>query len=142
MSQPLQRLVAVMCYLGALRVPLVAFVLPGWALTIPSGLIVAGAAWAYGRKRSPFLLHHGREGFRWAIQANLLLAALSLLSMGLHYGWQHWDIALLGSLWQLGATLFRWAGLLVSIMTLLVMLKAARGQTGDAFTFHRTGPDA
>lgn len=138
MSWPLQRLVAVLCYLGALRVPLVAFLLPGWALTVPSGLVVSGVAWAYGHKRSPFLRHHGREGFRWAIHANLLLAALSLIAMALHYGWQHWEIAILGSLWQLSATLFRWAGLLVSIITLFVMYKAARGQTSDALTFDPT----
>jgi chromate transport protein ChrA len=132
MARPVARAVAVLCYLGAIRVPVVALVVPEWALTIPSGLLVAGLAWAYGAKRSPFLLHHAREGLKWSVQANLLLAAISLLSMGLHALWSQTGGAVIHSLWHLAADLFWWAGILVSILTLFVMYKAAQGETGDA----------
>jgi hypothetical protein len=123
-----------LCYLGALRVPLVALLLPEWAFTVPSGLLIAGTAWAYGRKRSPFLLHHGREGTKWALQANLLLAAMALLAKGLYYAWFYSGLTAANALWHFSATLFRWSGVLVSILTLFVMAKAARGQTADALS--------
>lgn len=132
-----ERAWAVFCYLGALRVPVVALILPEWAFTVPSGLLVAGAAWGYGRKHSPFLLHHAREGFRWSLQSNLLLAALALVSK-LFWHLHLWsDVALFDRVWHFGATIFRWAGILVSILTLFVMYKAARGDTGDALTVSR-----
>ncbi|HWI64947.1 MAG TPA: hypothetical protein VNT75_24220 [Symbiobacteriaceae bacterium] len=134
MPRTYERAVAALCYLGALRVPVVALFLPGWAYTLPSGLLLALAAWAYGRKRSPFLLHHGREGIKWAIQANLLMAAFSLLSQGLYYVWYLSGLPAANALWHFSGTAFRWAGVLVSIITLFVMVKAARGQTSDALT--------
>lgn len=124
-----------LCYLGALRVPLVALVLPEWAFTVPSGLLIAGAAWLTGRKRrSAFLLHHGREGFKWALESNLLLAAMALLAKGLYYSWFYSGLPAANALWHFSATLFRWAGVLVSILTLFVMYKAARGESADAFS--------
>jgi hypothetical protein len=134
LSRPLERTAAVLCYLGALRVPLVALVLPEWAFTLPSGLLVAAAAWAYGRKRSPFLLHHGREGFWWSVQSNLVLLGIALLSKFIYYGWYYSGLVAANALWHFGATAFRWAGVLASILTLFVMYKAARGQTSDALT--------
>lgn len=137
-----QRLFAVACYLGALRVPMVALVLPEWAFTIPSGLLVTGAAWLYGRKRSPFLLQHARDGFRWSLQSNLLLAGIALLARALHWSWQALGWAWFHSLWYGSAALFRWAGVLVTLVTLAVMARAARGQVGDALspTGHRAAP--
>lgn len=129
-----QRLFATACYLGALRVPLVALVLPEWAFTVPSGLLVTGAAWLYGRRRSPFLFQHARDGFRWSLQSNLLLAAIAVLARSLHWGWQAYGWAGFHSLWYASATLFRWAGLLVTLVTLVVMIRAARGQVGDALS--------
>lgn len=128
------RLFAMACYLGALRVPMVALVLPEWAFTIPSGLLVTGAAWLYGRRRSPFLSQHARAGFRWSLQSNLLLAGIALVARALHWGWRTlgWDG--FHSLWYASATLFRWAGLLVTLVTLTVMIRAARGQVGDALS--------
>jgi len=134
LPRPFERALAALCYLGALRVPVVALVLPQLAFTVPSGLVLAGAAWAYGRKRSPFLYHHGREGFKWALQANLLLAAFAVLSKGLYSIWYYTGLASVNALWHFSATGFRWAGVLVSIITLFVMLKAARGSTADALT--------
>lgn len=134
MPRWVERAVAALCYLGALRVTVVALVLPEWAFTIPTGLLIAGAAWAYGRKHSPFLLHHGREGVKWAVQANLLLIALALLAKGLYYVWFYSGLTAVNALWHFSATGFRWAGVLVSVLTLFVMLKAARGQTDDALT--------
>jgi hypothetical protein len=127
-------LVALLCYLGALRVPIVALLLPGWAFTVPSGLVIAGAAWAYGRKRSPFLRHHGREGFKWALQANLVLAGLALLAKGLYLLWFYSGATAANALWHFSASTFRWAGLLVTVLTVYVMVKAARGSTGDALS--------
>lgn len=137
MSRPLERFVAALCYLGALRVPLVALMLPGWAFTVPSGLLVAAGAWAYGRKHSPFLRHHGREGFQWALQANLVIAAGALLSKALYYGWYYSGLSPFNALWHFSAAAFRWAGVLVSILTLFVMYKAARGETSDALSIGR-----
>ncbi|HYF92108.1 MAG TPA: hypothetical protein VD969_07660 [Symbiobacteriaceae bacterium] len=134
MPRLIERAVAALCYLGAIRVTVVALVLPEWAFTIPSGILIAAMAWAYGRKRSPFLLHHGREGLKWAVQANLLLVALALLSKGLYYGWFYSGFPAMGGLWHFSATGFRWAGVLVSVITVFVMLKAARGETADALT--------
>lgn len=126
-----------LCYLGAIRVPLVALVLPEWAFTVPSGLAVALGAWAYGRKRSAFLLHHGREGFWWAAQSNLVLVGLALLSKGLYYAWFYSGLTAANSLWHFSAAIFRWAGVLVSILTLFVMYKAMRGDTSDPLTVSR-----
>jgi hypothetical protein len=134
LPRPIERVIAALCYLGALRVPVVALLLPEWAFTVPSGLIVAGLAWAYGRRRSPFLLHHGREGFKWSLQANLLLAAIAVLARGLYYGWYYSGLPAVNAVWHFSATGFRWAGVLVSIMTLFVMVRATRGQTADALT--------
>lgn len=134
MPTPLERFVALLCYTGTMRVPIVALMLPGWAFTVPSGLVIAGLAWSYGRKRSPFLLHHGREGFKWALQANLVLAALALLSKGLYYLWYYSGLGLANGLWHFSASIFRWAGLLVTILTAFVAFKAARGSVGDALS--------
>jgi len=132
-----ERTIAVLCYVGALRVPLVALVLPEWAFTIPTGLLFAGLAWAYGRKRSPFLLHHGGAGFAWALQTNLLLAAGALVSKGLYYAWFYTGLYPLNWLWHFSGTGVRWAGALVSVITGLVMWKALRGDTTDALTVSR-----
>lgn len=131
MVRPWERVAGALCYVGALRVVLVALLLPGWAFTLPTGLLTAGGAWLYGRKRSPFLLHHGREGFRWTLQANLILAAISLLAMALYRGWEEWELLPLHSLWIGMAMVARWVGALLGLVTLLIMGKAARGQTGD-----------
>jgi len=135
--RPLERTIAILCYLSALRVPLIALVLPEWAFTLPSGLLVAGGAWLYGRRHSDFLLHHAREGFRWAVQANLLLAAVAITAKLFYYGWVYTEVSSLNALWHFTATVFRWAGVLVSILTLFVMYKAARGSTVDALTAGR-----
>lgn len=127
-----ERTIALCCYLGALRVPVVALVLPEWAFTLPSGLLAAGAAWAYGRRRSPFLRYHGREGFRWTLQANLLVAGIALLGKALYYGWFYSGLPALNWLWHFSATGFRWTGALISVLTLVAMYKAARGDTSDA----------
>lgn len=137
LPRPFERVLAALCYLGALRVPVVALMLPEWAFTVPSGLLIAGLVWIYGRKRSPFLLHHGREGVKWALQANLLLAAIALLARGLYFGWQYFGWSAMNTLWHFSATGFRWAGVLTSVITLFVMVKAARGQTGDALMTSR-----
>lgn len=137
MLRPYERAVAVLCYLGAMRVPLVALVLPEWAFTVPSGLLIAALAWVYGRRRSPFLLHHGREGMKWALQANLLLAAFALVSKGIYWAWFYSGWPWTNTLWHFSATGIRWAGVLVSILTAFVMLKAARGETSDALTVTR-----
>lgn len=123
-----------LCYLGAMRVPLVALVLPEWAFTVPSGLLIAMLAWWYSRGRSPFLYHHAREGVKWAVQANLIIVGLSLLAMALYAAWFHTGLTLFNSLWHLSATVFRWSGVLVSVLTLFTMIKAAKGLTSDALT--------
>lgn len=128
------RVLAALCYAGALRVPLVALFLPEWAFTIPSGLLFTALAWLYGRKRSPFLCRHGREGFRWSLQANLLLAGVALFARALFYIWLRTELALFNTLWHFSATVFRWAGLLISILTLFAMAKAVRGKLGDPLT--------
>ena len=134
MPGPWIRTVAVLCYIGALRVPLVAWVAPEWAFTIPSGAVVAALAWAYGRKRSNFLLHHAREGVRWSLQSNLVLAAMALISKGWYYASRYTGLSAFDGLWHFTAVAVRWAGGLVTVLTLFVMIKAARGQTGDALT--------
>lgn len=139
MPRPLERTVAVLCYLGAMRVPVVALMLPEWAFTIPSGLLVAGGAWAYGRRRSPFLLHHARQGLTWSLQANLMLAAVSLVSKGFYYLSLYTDWGGASALWQGTAAAFRWAGLLLSILTVFVVRKAALGQTGDPLSSSTDG---
>ncbi|MDB4897096.1 MAG: hypothetical protein JWN15_3358 [Firmicutes bacterium] len=132
-----QRVLAVLCYLGALRIPAVALAVPEWAFTIPTGLLIAAGVWVFARRRSPFLRHHAREGFKLALQANLLLAALALLAKGFYYAWFYSGLTPVNMLWHFGATAFRWAGVLVMVLTLSVMVKAARGQTGDALTVTR-----
>lgn len=134
LSPRAERALAALCYLGALRVPVVSWFLPGLALTLPSGLIFTGIAWLYGRRRSPFLLHHAREGLKWSVQANLLAAMVSLLSMAFHFAWEQTGIHLLSQLWHWCAVGLRWLGGLVSVLTLYSMFKAARGSTADAFT--------
>lgn len=134
MPRPLERVAAVLCYLGAMRVPIVALVIPEWAFTVPTGLLFAGLAWAYGAQRSPFLLHHGREGVKWAVQANLLLVLLSLLAKGLYYLWFYTGITATNTLWHFSAMVFRWTGVLVSVLTLLIMFKARRGLVCDALS--------
>lgn len=130
-----ERVTAVLCYVGALRALVVALVLPGWAFAVPvTGLLLAGGAYLYGKRRSPFLLHHAREGLRWVIQANLLLAAVALISKGFYYGWLYSGADAFYGLWSFVASIARWAGGLVSIITLFVMFKAARGGTGDALS--------
>lgn len=134
MPCPLQRTVAVLCYLGAMRVPVVALLLPEWAYTIPSGLLVAGGAWLYGRRRSPFLLHHARQGLLWSLQANLLLAAISVAAKGLFHVWRYTGWSGANTLWHGTAALFQWSGLLVTVLTVVIMRKAFLGQTGDALS--------
>lgn len=129
-----ERVLAVLCYLGAMRIPAVALVVPEWAFTLPSGLLVAAGVWLFGRRRSPFLSHHAREGLKLALQANLLLAVLSLLAKGFYYAWFYSGLAPFNALWHIGGTMFRWTGVLVTVLTLAVMVKAARGETSDALT--------
>lgn len=135
LPRPLVRTVAVLCYLGAMRVPVVALMLPEWAYTVPSGLLVAAGAWLYGRRHSPFLLHHAKQGLNWSLQANLLLDAVSLLSKGCYYLWLYTGWSGAGTTWQGMATVFRWAGVLVSVLTVFVMRKAFLGQVGDPLSF-------
>ncbi len=124
-----------LCYVGALRALVVGLLHPGWAFALPAtGVLLAGGAWLYGRKRSPFLVHHGREGLRWCIQTSLLLAAVALLSKCLYYGWVWTGFEPFYGLWHFAATIARWSGGLVSIITFFVMYKAAKGGTGDALS--------
>lgn len=130
-----ERVAGVLCYVGALRALVVALVLPGWAFAIPvTGMLLAGGCYLYGRKRSPFLLHHAREGLRWMIQANLVLAGVALISKGFYYAWFYTGTDAFGSLWHFAATVARWAGGLISIITFFVGYKAGRGGTGDALS--------
>jgi len=122
---------AVLCYLGAIRVPVVALVVPDWVFTVPMGLLVAGALWFYSRRRSPFLFHHARAGLVWAVQTNGLLLLIALLAKFFYALWFRTGVPLLNQTWHLTADLFRWAGILVALLTLLVMARAAKGQTGD-----------
>lgn len=137
MPRPFERLMALFCYLGALRVPVVAFVIPDWVFTLPSGLLVAGAVWLYSRRRSPFLAHHAREGLVWALQTNLLLLAVAVAAKLLYLSWFHTGLPVVNELWHITATIFRWTGVLVSLLTLFVMTKAAKGQTGDPLSLPR-----
>lgn len=131
MPRPLDRALAVLCYLGAMRVPVVALVIPDWVFTVPSGLLVAAGLWLYSRRRSPFVHHHARAGLTWAVQANGLLLIIALVAKLFYFAWFYTGIPMLNDLWHGTATLFRWAGLLVTLLTMLVMIKAAKGQTGD-----------
>jgi chromate transport protein ChrA len=127
------RLAALLCYVGALRVPIIALLLPEWAFTLPTGLLVAVAIWAYSRNRSTFLQHHAQAGIKWAVLANLIMTVLALVSKGLYYGWYRSGLMPFNSLWHLGATVFRWTGLLLSVLTVSLVVKAVRGQTKDLF---------
>lgn len=131
MPRLLERIAAVLCYLGAMRVPIVALVVPDWVFTVPSGLLVAGALWLISRKRSPFIHHHARAGLTWAVQANGLLLVIALIAKGFYLAWFATGLPAVNELWHFTAGLFRWAGLLVTLLTVLVMVKAAKGQTGD-----------
>lgn len=122
---------AVLCYLGAIRVPVVALIVPDWVFTVPTGLLVAGGIWLYSRRRSAFCYHHARAGLTWAVQTNGLLLLIALAAKLLYALWFRTGIPLLNQTWHLAADLFRWTGILVALLTLLVMLRAARGQTGD-----------
>lgn len=133
MESVLRRIVAALCYMGALRVPVTALLLPEWAFTLPSGLLIGAGAWWYGRQRSPFLRHHAREGLRWSLLANLLMAALAALSALLHLLGARYALTASLWAWHLMAVVVRWAGVLVSILTLLAMARAVRGQTGHPF---------
>lgn len=128
-----RRITAALCYTGALRVPITALLLPGWAFTVPSGLLVSMAAWWYGRRRSPFLLHHAREGLRWSVQANLLMAGLAVISALLHLMGARYSLPYALWAWGLMATVVRWTGVLVSILTIMAMIRAIRGKTGHPF---------
>ncbi len=131
MPRLVERIAAVLCYLGAMRVPIVALVVPDWVFTVPSGLLVAGVLWLISRGRSPFIHHHARAGLAWALQANGLLLVIALIAKGLYLAWFATGLPAVNELWHFTAGLFRWAGLLVTLLTLLVMVKAAKGQTGD-----------
>lgn len=131
MPRPLERTLAVLCYLGAMRVPIVALVVPDWVFTVPSGLLVAAGLWVYSRRRSPFIHHHARAGLIWAVQANGLLLAIALVAKLFYYAWYLTGIPVLNELWHGTADAFRWTGVLVTLLTLIVMVKAAKGQTGD-----------
>ncbi|MFZ5828013.1 MAG: hypothetical protein ACOY94_27220 [Bacillota bacterium] len=131
MPRPLERVAAVLCYTGAMRVPVVALVVPDWVFTVPSGLLVAAALWLYSRKRSPFVHHHARAGLVWAVQANGLLLILALVAKLFYFLWFRTGIPALNQIWHGTAEGFRWIGLLVTLLTLVVMVKAAKGQTGD-----------
>ncbi len=137
MPRRFERVWAVLCYLGALWVPVIALAVPEWAFTLPSGLLLAAAAWLYGRRRSPYLAHHGREGFQWSLQANAVLAAIALLSKGLWLTWDRTGWAPAETLWHLSATGFRWTGWLVFILTVIAVIRAARGETRDVLTASR-----
>lgn len=131
MPRPLERVGAVLCYTGAMRVPIVALVVPDWVFTVPSGLLVAAALWLYSRKRSPFIHHHARAGLLWAVQANGLLLLIALVAKLWYILWFQTGLPLFNTLWHGSADGFRWTGLLVTLLTLVVMVKAAKGQTGD-----------
>lgn len=131
MPRPLERVAAVLCYLGAMRVPIVALVIPDWVFTVPSGLLVAAGLWLYSRRRSPFVHHHARAGLIWALQTNGLLLVIALVAKLFYFAWFRTGIPVLNEFWRGTAEGFRWTGLLVTLLSLIVMVKAARGQTGD-----------
>jgi hypothetical protein len=121
----------VLCYLGAMRVPIVALVVPDWVFTVPSGLLVGAALWLYSRRRSPFIRHHARYGLLWAVQANGLLLLIALVAKLFYFLWFRSGLPLVNELWHASADAFRWTGVLVTLLTVIVMFKAAKGQTGD-----------
>lgn len=125
------RILAVLAYAGALRLPTSAWVLPDWLYTLPWGLLLAAGLWAWARRRSPFLAHHGRAGLLWTLQVSGLLLAVSLLAELCYAAWFHTGVPLVNRAWHLTADLYRWSCLLSSLLTLLAMYRAARGQTGD-----------
>lgn len=127
------RICAALCYLAALRVLVTGLLMPQWAFAVPSLFLINLAFWWYGRRRSPFLLHHARTGFRWSLQANLLMAALAALSALFHLVGARWAFPYALTAWHLMATVVRWAGVLVAILTALAMARALRGQTADPF---------
>ncbi|MFZ5813798.1 MAG: hypothetical protein ACOY93_00665 [Bacillota bacterium] len=131
MPRPLERVAALLCYTGAMRVPLVALVVPDWVFTVPSGLLIAATLWLYSRKRSPFLHHHARAGLVWAVQANGLLLLIALVAKLFYLLWFRTGLPALNQIWHFTADAFRWSGLLVTLLTVVVMVKAAKGQTGD-----------
>lgn len=131
LPRPLLRLAAVLCYLGAMRIPIVALVVPDWVFTVPSGLVIGVALWLISRRRSPFLHQHAQAGLLWALQANGLLLGIALFGKLCYYGWFRTGIPLINQLWHGSATVFRWTGLLITLITLVAMWKAAKGQTGD-----------
>lgn len=131
MPRPLERAAAVLCYTGAMRVPIVALVVPDWVFTVPSGLLLGALLWLYSRHRSPFIHCHARAGLLWAVQANVLLLSVALLSKLTYAVWFRTGMPLLNQVWHGTAGLFRWSGVLVTLLTVIVMVKAARGQTGD-----------
>ena len=131
MPRPFERALAVLPYTGAIRLPLTLWVVPDWLYTVPAGLLLAGLLWLAARGRSPFVSYHARTGLLWALQANGLLTALSLLAELWYRAWYHTGVPLLNQAWHLNAELFRWAALLSTLLTALAMWRAAKGQTGD-----------
>lgn len=131
LPRPLERVAAVLCYLGAMRIPIIALVVPDWVFTVPSGLLIAAALWLISRRRSPFLHQHAHAGLVWALQANGLLLGIALLGKLFYFAWFQTGMPVINQLWHGSATIFRWTGLLVSLLTAVAMLKAAKGQTGD-----------
>lgn len=131
LPRPMERVLAVLPYTGAIRLPLTVWVVPDWLYTVPAGLLLALLLWIGARGRSPFVAHHARAGLVWAFQANGLLLALSLLAEVWYRAWYHTGIPLLNQAWHLNAELFRWAALLTTLLTALAMWRAAKGQTGD-----------
>ncbi|MEW8977028.1 MAG: hypothetical protein AB2385_01375 [Symbiobacterium sp.] len=130
------RVLAVLAYTGALRLPLDSWLLPQWPVpdwlyTVPGGLLLAGGLWAWARGRSPFLAHHGRAGLLWALQVNLLLTAISLFSRVCYDAWFRTGVPLVNQVWHLAAEVYRWTAVLCALLTFLAMVRAAKGQTGD-----------
>lgn len=131
MPRPFERALAVLPYTGAIRLPLTLWVVPDWLYTVPAGLLLAGLLWLAAQGRSPFVAAHARTGLLWAVQVNGLLLALSLLAEVWYRAWYHTGIPLLNQAWHLNAELFRWAALLGTLLTVLAMVRAVKGQTGD-----------
>ncbi|MFO7274194.1 MAG: hypothetical protein LOD90_04350 [Symbiobacteriaceae bacterium] len=131
MARPFERVLAVLSYTGAIRLPLGLWWVPDWLYTVPPGLLLASLLWIGARRRSPFVAHHARAGLLWAIQVNGLLLALSLLAEVWYRAWYHTGVPLWNQVWHLNAELFRWAAALGTLLTALAMFRAAKGQTGD-----------
>ncbi|MBP2018631.1 hypothetical protein J2Z79_002046 [Symbiobacterium terraclitae] len=130
-GEAVRRILAVLAYAGALRLPVAAWLLPDWLYTLPWGLLLAGGLWAWARGRSPFLAHHGRAGLLWTLQVSGLLLAISLVADLWYAAWFHTGVPLLNRAWHLTSDLYRWASFLSSLLTVLAMYRAAKGQTGD-----------